>query len=216
MHNLYHYLHCPFCIRVRLVLGYLNIPYKSVVLPYDDEKTPLELSGKKMLPIMTFSSGETINESLDIIERLDRDQKLKLKEIIHSPQFENFDSLLNKLGKNIHAMAMPYFIFTPEFTESSRNYFRAKKEAYKGPFSDLVAKRSEFENALQKDLLDLEKNLEPYYFSQTISLYDLLLASHLWGMYVVPEFQFSTKIHDYLMGIKKICHFNYHKDCWEK
>ena len=51
--------------------------YESVVLPYDDEKTPIDLTGIKMLPIMSFDDGFTTNESLVIIERMDSHNKLK-------------------------------------------------------------------------------------------------------------------------------------------
>ena len=39
--KLYHYVHCPFCVRVRMILGFLQLPYQSIVLPYDDEVTPV-------------------------------------------------------------------------------------------------------------------------------------------------------------------------------
>ena len=53
--QLYHYVHCPFCVRVRMALGHLKIPYESIVLPYDEEEIPLEMCQKKMLPILKLS-----------------------------------------------------------------------------------------------------------------------------------------------------------------
>ena len=41
--KLYHYVHCPFCVRVRLALGFLNIPFESHVIAYDDEEKVTEL-----------------------------------------------------------------------------------------------------------------------------------------------------------------------------
>ena len=73
---LYHYVHCPFCVRVRLALGFLNVAYDSIVVPYDDEKTPIELVGKKMLPIAVIE-GKAMNESLDIIEAIDQENFFK-------------------------------------------------------------------------------------------------------------------------------------------
>jgi glutaredoxin 2 len=66
----YHYVHCPFCVRVRMTLGLLDLPYESVVVSYDDEITPVKLTGTKMLPIMSID-GKVMNESLDIMAKLD-------------------------------------------------------------------------------------------------------------------------------------------------
>ena len=51
--------------------GFLRVSYESLVLDYDDEITPTKLTGKKMLPIFDFGDL-VINESIDIIKRLDR------------------------------------------------------------------------------------------------------------------------------------------------
>lgn len=210
---LYHYVHCPFCVRVRMALGFLNVPFKSVVLPYDDEKTPTELIGKKMLPIAVID-GKPLNESLDIIAKLDSENALKINETLKDPHYPLFEELLNKLGSDIHSLAMPVWIWTPEFNESSRSYFQRKKEMKRGPFRDLYFKKDYFIQNLKPSFEMLAKDLKPFYRSATLSLYDVMLASHLWGLYVVPEFQFPPEIHTYLQRVKEICHFDYHRDFW--
>ena len=50
-----------------------------IVLPYDDETTPVNLTGVKMLPIIEID-GETSNESLEIISKLDDKNKLDKKD----------------------------------------------------------------------------------------------------------------------------------------
>lgn len=215
MIKLYHYVHCPFCIRIRMVCGALNLPYDSIVLRYDDEKTPIDLKGVKMLPIMDFGEGDISNESLDIIKRLDSNNILNTKTILNDTKFTQFEDLLNKLGNNIHSLAMPYWMYTPEFDEKSRSYFQNKKESKRGPFSKLVQNRHGFLNLLNKDLEETESLINPYFHhSKEISLYDILLASHLWGLYIVPEFQFSMKLNTYLQDIAKRCSFDYHIDFW--
>ena len=211
--KLYHYVHCPFCVRVRMGLGYLDLPYESIVLPYDDQITPVELTGKKMLPIMEID-GQNMNESLDILERLDSNNSLQVGELKSDPAFPEFQALLNKLGTNVHNLAMPYWIFTPEFTEASRSYFQKKKEEKRGPFKDLVKRQDEFSQVLLEDLNKLTHELRPFYRSEKFSIYDILLASHVWGLYVVPEFQFPEKLHQYLQRVKVMCRFNYHQDFW--
>ncbi len=211
--TLYHYVHCPFCVRVRMALGFLNLAYSSVVIPYDDEVTPVRLTGKKMLPALS-DGKKVINESLDIIQLIDAKNELKTKDIINSENFKIFEAYLNFLGSPIHSLAMPYWIWTPEFTESSRIYFQKKKEEKRGPFKDLVRNQKTYISKLEAEWPKLISELKPFYQSSTFSLYDILLASHLWGLYIVPEFQFPLEIHHYLQEVKKITQFNYHQDFW--
>ena len=211
--TLYHYVHCPFCLRVRMGAGYLNLPYESRVLPYDDEKTPVALSGKKMLPIMVID-GKPLNESLTILAAIDSGNRLGLDEILKDPKFPEFENLLSKLGSNVHNLAMPYWIWTPEFTETSRTYFQQKKEVKRGPFKDLILKKNQFSLEVTNDLKKVESDFKPFYRSDKFTAYDILLASHLWGLYIVPEFQFSVPIHEYLQRVKEVCHFDYHNDFW--
>lgn len=211
--TLNHYVHCPFCVRVRMAMGFLKLPYESKVMPYDDEATPVKLTGVKMLPIMEID-GKAMNESLDIIALLDKENKLKINDMKNSPEYPQFEALLGRLGSDVHSLAMPYWIWTPEFNETSRAYFQKKKEQKRGPFKDLVKKQALFADNIRKELDVLEKNLRPFYLSEKFTAYDILLASHIWGLYVVPEFQFSEGLHKYLQNVKGICEFNYHEDFW--
>lgn len=210
---LYHYVHCPYCIRVRMAFGLLGLNYTSKVLPYNDEKTPIQLCQKKMLPIAKID-GTYMNESLDIINKVDTSNQFNITSVIKSPDFKELDELINKLAENVHNLAMPYWIYTAEFDEQSRIYFQKKKELKRGPFKDLVQNRVIFEKQLIKDLKLLEDKLVPYYLNSNISIFDILISAHLWGLYIVPEFQFSTRLNDYLQSVKKQCNFNYHQDFW--
>lgn len=209
--KLYQYVHCPFCIRVRMVLSYLNITYESIVLPYDDEKTPMDLSNLKMLPIMEINN-KILNESLEIIKLLDTENKLKTKECVS--RYAETEKILNRLGSDIHSLAMPYFIWTPEFDDNSRKYFQDKKEIKRGPFKKLVQKRKQLESSLLSNLEKTSDIFDKSITKESIDLNDILIASHLWAMYIVPEFQFSEKVHQYLQDIKAVCNFEYHGPYW--
>ena len=50
--TLYNYDHCPFCVRVRLALGFKNIKHNLIFMANDDIHTPTSLVGKKIAPIM--------------------------------------------------------------------------------------------------------------------------------------------------------------------
>lgn len=211
--KLYHYVHCPFCVRVRMGLSFLGIPYESMVTPYDDEITPVRLTGKKMLPIMLYDDGKAQNESLDILKTQD------VKGVLNWQLLENNNTttsaLLDKIGSPVHSLAMPYWIWTPEFNERSRLYFQSKKEAKRGPFKELVHKRELFAQKLDLILSnEVLPELKPFYKSDKLTILDIMLAAHLWGMYVVPEYQFEPRMHEYLMRVKDTTYFNYHEDFW--
>eukprot|EP00536_Pseudo-nitzschia_multiseries_P004026 jgi/Psemu1/187130/e_gw1.65.74.1 len=79
--TLYNYDHCPFCVRVRLALGFKNVKHNLIFLANDDVYTPTSLVGKKIAPIMRFPSGNTddedliMKESMDIIEFIENDER---------------------------------------------------------------------------------------------------------------------------------------------
>jgi glutaredoxin 2 len=185
------------------------------VVPYDDEQTPISLIGKKMLPILKHPTGQ-LGESLDIIALIDSKKKLKVEETVTSSFFKEFEALLNQISGPLHSIVMPYWIYTPEFSVTAREYFLKKKEEKRGPFSVLIKKRGEFYKTLLPILKIIESDLKPFYQSQNLGLKDILLASHLWGLYVVPEFQFSESLHTYLQSVKHICYFDYHEDFWRE
>ena len=212
-YTLYHYVHCPYCVRVRMAFGYLQLPYISKVLPYDDEATPIGLTGKKILPALKFDN-EAMNESLDIIALIDKDNRLNVPEITSSREFEILEKELSDIGSLVHSLAMPYWIWTPEFNDASRLYFQKKKEVKRGPFKDLVKNQAKYIAEINPLLKKIEDQLLPFYQSKFFSLNDIVVAAHIWGLYVVPEFQFSPAIHAYLQKVKEVCQFNYHKDFW--
>lgn len=213
MITLFHYVHCPFCVRVRMAFGLLKTSYTSKVLPYNDEETPISLTGVKMLPIVDIE-GVAINESLDIIKKVDKENVLS-NELLQDPQVnEDIEKLLSSLGSPIHNLVMPYWIQTKEFNDESRQYFQSKKELKRGPFNELATQAPKFLDELQGLLTPLEKKLTPFYNSEHLTVVDIMLASHLWGMYVFPEFQFPAFLHKYLQEVKRQCAFTYHQDFW--
>lgn len=205
---LYHYVHCPYCVRVRMALGFLNLAWQSRVVPYDDQETPIALIGVKMLPVLAID-GKPMKESLDIIRELDKENKLQG----HS-DLSSAEAFIKEINNPVHSLAMPYWIHTPEFNESSRQYFLKQKEAKRGPFQELVKKGPQFIAELETLFKKLQGNVRPYFESDRMRIQDIMIAAHLWGLYVVPEFQFPEGIHQYLQRVKNECKFNYHQDYW--
>lgn len=206
---LYHYVHCPYCVRIRLALGFFNIAYDSKVIAYDNETLPVSLCGKKMLPIYQDNDGTIINESLDIIHHLDK--KSVLFSNITKDQLELTDSIINEAGQRLHPLAIPQWANTLEFQGNARTYFMDKKEASTGSFMAL----HEQEATLKSDLSAFLDNLDlpPVFFNgDSFSILDIQIASHLYGLYSLIDFYIPRHIHDYLQRVRHICHFNYHED----
>ncbi|OUR96859.1 hypothetical protein A9Q84_11010 [Halobacteriovorax marinus] len=197
-----------------MAFNYLNLPFESIVLPYDDEATPIKLMGKKMLPIVEFADGSLSNESLDIIKKMDSANTLSFN-LLTEERLTQVNELLSKIGKDVHCLCMPYWMWTPEFNEKSRKYFQTKKEVKRGPFNKLILDKETYLKGLEVTLSALESKITTFYESEEISIIDIMIASHLWGMFIFPEFQFSNKIFDYLQRIKKECNFEYHIDFWK-
>jgi len=212
MITLYHYIHCPFCIRVRMALGHLNLEFSSQPLPYHDEKTPLELTGVKMLPILK-KDEKVLNESLDIIAELDKKNLLALH-LLESKSTE-VEELLSQLGSPIHNLCMPYWAYSKEFSKEARDYFIHKKSQKRGPFHKLIQNKKIYLEELAPLLEKLESKINPFFDnSSELTILDIMIASHIWGLYIFPEFQFSPKLHNYLQMVGEKCRFDYHKDFW--
>lgn len=70
--ELYQFEQCPYCGKVRKKLTELGIDFIARhVDPYDRERVE-EISGQENVPVLRDpNTGETVNESDDIIEYLD-------------------------------------------------------------------------------------------------------------------------------------------------
>jgi len=210
--ELYHYLHCPYCIRIRIAWGYLGINYKSIIVPYSDEETPVKLTGKKMLPIAKLENGTFKNESLAIILATDKDNKLQIEGFLGSSRQSKVEEVIASFSPSLFNLVMPFFALSGEFTLKDRQYFVEKKSISRGPFDVLINNAEKFKAEIFLLLEKVENHLKPYFESEVFRVEDVVLASHLWGLYWVPEFQFSDKLQRYLEMIKKESHFNPWKD----
>ena len=67
---------------------------------------------------------------------------------------------------------------------------------------------------LFENLKSMETHLKPFWNSSTLTIKDIGMAAQLWGLFAVPEFQFSPKVLDYLMQVKSLTNFNYTNFHW--
>lgn len=153
--KLYYYDHCPFCTRTRMILGLHDMPAEQIILANDDEATPIQLIGKKMLPILVKDDGTAMGESLDIVQYLNHLAAQPVDEHVR-PELQQ---LLEKISAYAVYLVLPRSskIGYEEFaTQSAVDYYDAKKTAQIGDFAEHIARSSEYIAKLEQDLATLD------------------------------------------------------------
>lgn len=186
--TLYYYEHCPYCIRVLSFLGLANITVDKVVLLNDDEQTPIEMVGAKMLPILATQPDNFMPESLDIIDYLSETYHYHLaKDEVLRQQVEAF---LSAQRITIYRLMMPRCVQLPlqEFkTTAAIDYFVAKKTATIGDFDVAIQHSAEWIHSLVHAMIaatELFEQLSKKLSSEAA----IMLFSALYGVFYVKDF----------------------------
>ncbi|TDQ59070.1 glutaredoxin 2 [Mesocricetibacter intestinalis] len=203
--KLYVYDHCPFCVRARMIFGLKNIALELIQLANDDEKTPVELVGRKMVPILQKEDGTAMAESLDIVDYIDRQFGRKILSEEVRPALSDW---MQKVGEYYNHLLLPRFIHLglAEFeTQSAVDYFVAKKQEYIGDFARNMADTQQYLHRLEQDLAELE----PLILSDTaaqgkLSLEDIQLFPMLRNLTCVKGLVFPPKIARYTAAMAKL------------
>ncbi|WP_395697774.1 glutaredoxin 2 [Methylocella sp.] len=191
--KLFVYDHCPFCIRARMSFGLKAIPFDLEFQLNDDEKTPVRMIGKKMLPILEDADG-FMGESLDIVHKVDGFSGSRLFDGQPRPELIAWLSRWNPVVNALVIPRTPDPVF-PEFrTEAARSYFTAKKETSFGRFDELLAQSGKFITELEKGLTDLVSIL-PNPESATID--DIMLFPTLRSLSIVPDLELPRLVAAY-------------------
>lgn len=152
-HILYSFRRCPYAMRARLALAYSQqtVQLREIILK---EKPPemMQLSGKGTIPVLQLSSGEVIDESLDImawaLSQHDPDNWLS----------EDVQIMLALIDKNDFEFKvwLDRYKYADRFPEKSNTYYREQCEYF---------------------LVELEKRLRTnnYLFSKKVSLADMAI-----------------------------------------
>ena len=203
---LYQYDHCPYCIRVRMVLRCKGIDYKCITLAYDDVKTPIKIYGKKTLPFIVKPDEAVLGESLDIIHYLDHLDKKPIvskKGITDSiqSQLDTMRSLANQLVKpRIVTMKISDFA-----TQEAVDYYENKCVKKIGlNFTQLLKNTSDYLPVVQAGLDEIEtlwpneeKGAQNFY-GTVFSMADLYIFPFLRNLTVVKELHFGPRVTSYL------------------
>lgn len=211
--KLYHYEHCPFCQRVRLFMGFKNIPYEKIIVSYADKQTPKDLCNSSTLPIFDFGDGMVINESIDIMREIEMrhpnpigfigpvEAKLQWASmaVVSLPRY--FDILLP-------AFADFYSAEWEKFPEG-KEHFIASKEKKRGKiFAEIKKETPEiFTNNILPALEEIVDIVEDEYFlmGPTFSVADCVLAADLSALRTVENITLPQEIISYIERVEKKC-----------
>jgi len=212
--TLYVYDHCPYCVKARMIFGYKNIDFKMVTLLNDDEKTPTDMIGAKMVPILTLDGEKHMPESLDIIHHVDSSQNSKF---ISDEKFDfNLEVWLGETRNYTYQLAMPRWIKIglEEFkTQSAVDYFTKKKESYIGPFADHMKKTDDYIKMAEEHLEKLELLLPEngdFFLGDKASINDIHLFPTLRSLSAVKGIDFPAKVYAYMKKQEKFTGVNLH------
>ncbi len=195
--KLFYYEHCPYCVRVLMLVNYKHIKLERIVLANDDEETPIKMTGKKMLPTLQKESGEYLPESLDIIQYLDQLSEPTLP-AHYIP--EDIEQWLNKAMPYIRKLVYPRWLKCPfeEFkTQSSRDYFEHKKSKTLGSFAELMANTTETITAFQPILEELSDSVLDISDSK-LTWEDIYLFPYVRSLTLVPGIKWPPAVEHYL------------------
>lgn len=203
--KLYVYDHCPYCVRARMVFGLKNLPVEMITIDNDDEKTPVGLVGKKVVPILVKEDGSAMPESLDIVRYVDSHYGSPIISENIRPEIELW---VSKLGKIYNHLLLPRFVKLglDEFKQSSAiEYFVKKKTENIGDFNQNLEKSNEYIQAIQPLLVELTSLIKSENaLNGELSLEDIIVFPMLRNLTCVKGIKFPKEVLDYLNNMSKL------------
>lgn len=199
--KLFIYDHCPYCVKARMIFGLKSMPIQLVTLLNDDEKTPINMIGQKMVPILETSPGQFMPESMDIVQFIDN--KLSPK-IVSDKEDPLLLEILQQARSPYYSLVMPRWVQSEmeEFkTDSARKYFQNKKEQMIGPFETALENTKQFKKEIAKVLLKIENKMSKesnWYIKNQVSFNDFHLFAFLRSLTIVKDFHFPPILDNYM------------------
>ncbi|MDF7675683.1 glutaredoxin 2 [Neisseriaceae bacterium ESL0693] len=203
--KLYVYEHCPFCVRARMIFGQRMIPVELEYLLNDDEKTPIDLIGQKMVPILVKDDGTAMAESLDIVRYVNQLSGAKpLNEHIR-PEINGWLRIVDTY-RNFLTAPRCVQLNLPEFaTETAIDYFTHKKTPVYGDFKQNLANTATYIERLNSDLIALSPLIAGYHgINGEFSMEDILVFPILRNLTMVKDVAWTAPVSDYLHGMSRL------------
>ena len=200
--KLYQYNHCPYCVRIKMMLGRKKFEHQTITIAYDDIKTPTEIIGKKLLPILIKNDNTAMGESLDILKYLDNLDENPILSTQKLPN--NINDALFNLRKNANKLHKPRIVHAniEDFsTTGSIEYYENKfKKKYETDFEQCLKETKnllpEVQYNLDKinDLLTSQKNI----YQDIFAMADIHLFPGLRNLTIVKDINFPSNLKNYM------------------
>lgn len=198
------YEHCPFCIKARMIFGLKGSPVQLVVLMNDDEQAPVDMVGRKVVPILQ-TGGQFMPESLDIVALIDGRGAPVLTGARNAAVAAWMDRGRGLLYREfLPRAAMAPF---PEFaTTAARAYFLTHKEKSSAPFVTVLENSEEAVAALTAWVQELAPLVQsPNAVNGVLSYDDIDLFAALHSLSLIRGVQYPASVQTYRQTLSKLC-----------
>ncbi|KGT93507.1 glutaredoxin 2 [Enterobacter cancerogenus] len=207
--KLYIYDHCPFCVKARMIFGLKNLPVELIVMLNDDEQMPKKLIGQKMAPILQKADGSAMPESMDIVRLVDKQDREPLLNGKNNPATGEW---LRRVNGYINKLLIPRIAdasFAEFATPEARSYFREKKQASVGDFTELRKHAPGLIKNISDDLRQLDKLIvKPNAVNGELSEDDINLFPLLRSLTLVAGIEWPSRVADYRDNMAKQTQIN--------
>ena len=206
--KLYVYEYCPFCIKARMIFPLKGLPFDMDVLLDDDIRTPTQLIGRKLLPILEKEDGSHMGESMDIVRYVDALPDTAA--VITGKRRREIAQWCSAIEYTVYQLSMCRWSEMPvhEFsTPSAKAFYIRGKEAWVGPFEPLLRQTPELLNDVHRALAELEPLIESdNAVNGELSLDDFSVFPLLHQLSVVKGVQYPAKVDAYRRKMAERCH----------
>lgn len=195
--RLYLFEHCSVCFRVRMAAALKHLHLQETVVLEDDSATMTALAGKRVVPILVKTDGQSMLESMDMVAYID-----SLGEpVLTGPQRGDISAWADSVIVKTAPLTMPRYplLGLPEFaTISARDHYIVRKRRRLGDFTELRARTREQIDALMPELETLDRLIKsPTAVNGKLSLDDIHVLPLLRSAAVVKGLRFPQKVRDY-------------------
>lgn len=193
------YEHCPFCLRVRMIVGLKNLAVQSSIIMEGDEETAKQMVGKKVVPILQKDDGTYLTESLNIVKYLDGLSEPYFTRGQLDPRVEKWLETYLNLILNLIVPRFTQANFKEIETHEARTAFIRRETKAFGDLDQLMAQSDQFIEQLNIALLELE----PFFARLNIELTDFYLFPWLRSLTIVKGLVFGEKTQAYMLQMEK-------------
>ncbi|XP_063900070.1 glutaredoxin 2-like [Zophobas morio] len=198
------YDHCPFCVRVELALGWMEISYQRIFYGYGDMEGPKKLTGKKILPVLEDSDGNYHAESLDIVEWIQKayPDKLCLAKQSERKDLKSWFERFQPVSSSLTCPRLCKLTHLKDFsTKEDVEYHHSKYESRNVDLKKLYDDSPKYIKEMNSLLFEFDKNLLQSSKAITGSSYsmdDIIYLPWLRNITVVKGVEFPNKLKEYV------------------